>query len=535
MKTLILILAVLISINKVNILSQPTWKVFDPNNISTYIFSDGTFNRNGSQPGFEWPKGSGKHEIFSSGFNVAALYNGSIRMSSAAYVGEYVPGYVADSSGIPVGKTDYRFKIYKVSSGDNSSNPDWANWGQMVPFGAPYVDVNHNNNYEPFIDTPGVKGAAQTLFLCMTDGFPGSHSARNLFGGGTLPLYAEVHLTAWGFNSSPLENVQFLKWEVVNKSHTVWNSTYFSIYCDPDLGYPDDDYIACDSLSSFGFCYNLWADPVLGPVPPTVGIKIIKCASDLLAMTSFDYTSCIDGVVPYCEWAPDSAFGAYNFMKGFKLDGTPWVIPNTSPPKTTKFVFSGNLQIGNGWKESDGRVNNCGGSLIGNIYFPQCGDRRMIINSGADNLNLNPNDIHKVTIAQFIAKGNNILNTFTRMYYQSYIIDSLCINGGIFGVKEISSVIPAHYQLYQNYPNPFNPSTNIKLDISSNGKEQTANVKLIVYDITGKAVETLIDKELKAGSYSADWNASNYATGVYFYSLLIDGNIIDTKKMVFVK
>ncbi len=111
----------------------------------------------------------------------------------------------------------------------------------------------------------------------------------------------------------------------------------------------------------------------------------------------------------------------------------------------------------------------------------------------------------------------------------------------MIGVNNISSDIPHEYKLYQNYPNPFNPTTNIKLDISSNGKRlpgqsgEMSNVKLIVYDVTGKVVETLIDKELKTGSYSADWNASNYATGVYFYSLTIDGNIIDTKKLVLIK
>ena len=49
------------------------------------------------------------------------------------------------------------------------NNPDWANWGLMVPYGAPYIDVNHNNIYEPAIDTPGIRGASQTIFVCLNN------------------------------------------------------------------------------------------------------------------------------------------------------------------------------------------------------------------------------------------------------------------------------------------------------------------------------------------------------------------------------
>ncbi len=103
--------------------------------------------------------------------------------------------------------------------------------------------------------------------------------------------------------------------------------------------------------------------------------------------------------------------------------------------------------------------------------------------------------------------------------------------GGPVGVVHISTETPKDYILYQNYPNPFNPVTNIKYAV----KRQTSNVKLVIFDIQGKQITTLVNEEQRAGTYEADWNASGYSSGVYFYSLIIEGKIIDTKRMILIK
>jgi photosystem II stability/assembly factor-like uncharacterized protein len=97
------------------------------------------------------------------------------------------------------------------------------------------------------------------------------------------------------------------------------------------------------------------------------------------------------------------------------------------------------------------------------------------------------------------------------------------------GIKNISSDIPDKYLLSQNYPNPFNPTTNIKFDLSKN-----SFVKLKIFDILGKEVETLVDKKLDAGSYSVDWNASQYPSGIYFYRLQTD-DYNETIRMALIK
>lgn len=82
------------------------------------------------------------------------------------------------------------------------------------------------------------------------------------------------------------------------------------------------------------------------------------------------------------------------------------------------------------------------------------------------------------------------------------------------------------FALNQNYPNPFNPTTNIEYSIPDKGF-----VTLKVYDITGKVVSTLVNKDQDAGSYIVTWNASALSSGVYFYKL-VAGTYTETKKMV---
>ena len=93
---------------------------------------------------------------------------------------------------------------------------------------------------------------------------------------------------------------------------------------------------------------------------------------------------------------------------------------------------------------------------------------------------------------------------------------------------------PAKFTLSQNYPNPFNPGTTIKYQIPANGKREMSNVKLIVYDILGKEVATLVNKEQQPGSYEVNFNADNLPSGIYLYRINA-GEFSDVKKMLFLK
>ena len=102
------------------------------------------------------------------------------------------------------------------------------------------------------------------------------------------------------------------------------------------------------------------------------------------------------------------------------------------------------------------------------------------------------------------------------------------------GINFISDVIPESYILQQNYPNPFNPFTKIKFDILPDVNGQMSDVKLIVYDILGKEVVTLVNEKLSPGKYEADFDGSNFASSIYFYKLEA-GSFIETKRMMLLK
>jgi hypothetical protein len=91
-------------------------------------------------------------------------------------------------------------------------------------------------------------------------------------------------------------------------------------------------------------------------------------------------------------------------------------------------------------------------------------------------------------------------------------------------------LLPAMYTLSQNYPNPFNPSTTIDYSLP-----HASRVKLNIYNVLGQVVATLVNDQRAAGTYAVRWNASNLASGLYFYQLTADGNTIATKKMLLVK
>jgi photosystem II stability/assembly factor-like uncharacterized protein len=111
--------------------------------------------------------------------------------------------------------------------------------------------------------------------------------------------------------------------------------------------------------------------------------------------------------------------------------------------------------------------------------------------------------------------------------------------GGIAAVKGVpnNGNLPKQITLNQNYPNPFNPSTIISWQLNS-----SSHVILKVYDILGREIATLVNKNIDAGSYNISWNASKMASGIYFYRLWVNsinnnqaGNFIETKKMMYLK
>jgi hypothetical protein len=102
----------------------------------------------------------------------------------------------------------------------------------------------------------------------------------------------------------------------------------------------------------------------------------------------------------------------------------------------------------------------------------------------------------------------------------------------VFGIKKIYETAESFY-LSQNYPNPFNPVTKIRYSLPS--ISQVYVVRLVVYDILGREVATLVNEIQKAGVYETEFNASSFPSGVYFYRLNVGDKFTDVKKMIVLK
>lgn len=513
----------------------------DGNNIKSFFQNTGIFNqdtRTQNTPGCEWPKGSGKHFMFSSGLSIGAYVHNNLAMVMASFAGEYSPGII--KNGIPV--TGEKYRIYKVSKFDNCyTNLDYAEWKYIVPLGAPYEDINHNGQYDDCIDKPGVKDAAQTIFACLTDGFYEQRNAGEGFGGGIITplLYADVRLTAWCYNYDvKLGDIQFIKYNIINQGNSKWDSTYFSLFTDCDLGNTSDDLVGCDTLLGLGFCYN--GDNVdgdssggygYGIAPPAAGMLFIKTAVDknlfpydTLGMTSFIPIGRNSG--PHCESDPNGEpLGAYNYMTGLKKDRTPWMNPHIRQgTKKTKFVLSGAPY-------QDSIIQNCNGDTTGNMFSSFPGDKKFLMSTGSKYLTVNPGDTQNIVVAQLIKRGtDNIhsvekLKEYTAFAKKFYDIVSAPDTNAVIPTP----VIPVNYRLAQNYPNPFNPATTIEFDIIIK-----FNVELAVYDLMGKEISTLINRELEPGSYKVNFDASGLPSGVYYYKIK-SGYFEEAKKMVVIR
>jgi hypothetical protein len=96
-------------------------------------------------------------------------------------------------------------------------------------------------------------------------------------------------------------------------------------------------------------------------------------------------------------------------------------------------------------------------------------------------------------------------------------------------VVEVKAVLPTVFALQQNYPNPFNPSTQIRYQVPMSNE-----VTLEVFDMLGRKVSTLVNQRQEAGAYSVNFDATSFASGVYFYRLQA-GNFVEMKKMMLVR
>jgi hypothetical protein len=134
-------------------------------------------------------------------------------------------------------------------------------------------------------------------------------------------------------------------------------------------------------------------------------------------------------------------------------------------------------------------------------------------------------DRDTVVVAFALVSGANL----SAMQVSADRARRIYLAGGEVSVDGRSAIVPDRFMLNQNYPNPFNPSTHINYELPDGGK-----VQLVVFDVLGRAVETLVNDVKPAGRYSIDFSPKDLSSGVYFCRLQAGGDV-RTIKLVFAK
>jgi uncharacterized delta-60 repeat protein len=145
-----------------------------------------------------------------------------------------------------------------------------------------------------------------------------------------------------------------------------------------------------------------------------------------------------------------------------------------------------------------------------------------------NNIQLTQNSTH-ILEPNWIDLTNSQLTIYVDEGNDGTIDDTLYVANTVDVEDEGSLLTPNEFNLAQNYPNPFNPTTTIQYSIP-----QRSNVTLKVYDILGNEVATLVNEERARGVYSVNFDASQLASGIYFYRIQA-GSFIETKKMILIK
>lgn len=338
---------------------------FTPNRISTWMSNNAkpvTHTATGNS-GLEWPNGSGKTAIFTSGVYLVGLVDGEARASVSWYGSGWFPGSMiydpaSGQTGVPVDHNDPAYQIYVIEEGDCAD---------------PGADC-YNREYEEWPDWQGARTTAmgepwlsgkKTAWYVANDENP--HAHNTIIDG--EPLGIELQITSWGYEeSSPLDNVIFYRHLIVNKGGRDITELYFSNWSDADVGDANDDYAGCDLGLDMGYIYNgTSSDQRYGLYPPAVGHLILKGAHvpslgdsaffggswhqgfENIGMTSF---LIIQNSSNYFR-PPETPYDAFNTVRGIGYNGRLYHEYLDVNQPVTFFLYPGDPVTGTGWTQFD--------------------------------------------------------------------------------------------------------------------------------------------------------------------------------------
>ena len=543
----------------------------DINNIYMPLNSKGVLADVNVPPNGSGGQFGGHTFLFSGGFFLSGYSNGQLwanAVASATLVEDYIPGPVSTYP-------NPNAVLYRVGSEDPPFSPSWLDWIDAVNLGADFydgngdgiyypVDLNSNGLWDTNEDRPDILGD-ETLWCVYHDGVGVATRRWNT----SFEVGLEVRQTVFAYSSlSYLQNVIFIRYRIKYVGLSPYDpdkltEVYFGVWDDPDLGESGDDLVGCDTSLGGRYCYNDGPDDEYGNNPPSFFVKSLAGPATYIPGITFidnngngSYDDGIDTPIDTAYVHRGEVIGIKEYPGAKNLELSSMIhymigVTNLSDPNTKEQARNYML----GLSQVGLMLNPCWwyyGQVMGGVDCSQVNrlfwysgnpvenygwintyptDQRQMQNVGPFTLEIG--EEYEILVAYSVGQSTDALSSVTESKRISEFTGRLYaanFDATMVSVKEIlSSNIPEDYFLAQNYPNPFNPTTTIEFSIPEEG-----NVSLIIYDVLGNEVKTLVNENLKAGSYKTNFNATSLSSGIYFYTLKMK-IFAQTKKMILMK
>jgi hypothetical protein len=460
--------------------------------------------------GFEWPRGSGKYYIYQDGLLFACKIFGLTFAGGTMYHAAWQPGYVR-ADGMPSDPYDPRMRLFRARRIDSAAfailtldeqkaiQTDYEEW--PAELGAPWNDVHADGQYDADFDawlhdpatTDGPSILGDEMLWCTMNDLDAS-VVRDLFG--TNPVGMEMHTTVWAYKYSDCRSrAIFTRHRLIHKGIDNLDSMYLSIWSDPDVGFPADDYVGIDTSLQMAYAYNaLPYDSLHGDVGvlgylllqgPTVdsrGSTARFAGRDVANKQNLSFTAFTMYSSAYPQFEdpqlkdPLGASMLFNNARGLFASGHPFIDPHTGD--TTTMMLAGDPITGQGWLDRD--------------KLPP-GDRRLLASIGP--LTLAVGDTQEVIYARIVAEGGTPAEDITALRETAE-----CIVRSYRDIPlNVSSPIAREdFRITGISPNPGIPGQMLSLDIAHEMRsDKQITVQLI--DLLGRR---MAERTLQLPSYS---------------------------------
>ncbi len=478
------------------------------NRIRFWLRNDGSIGYRGSssQYGLEYPIGSNLSLLYAGGFYIGGKKQGysgnpdTINTVNVEFQAESAPGRILNSG--PLGE------LIRENYLSNSTFYILPQHALCWPSEAP-----HNGSGD------ALQLSLKDTWAVFNDLYPekvsDEYSLSPMFG-------MEMQRMTFQFPEYPLNNAVLVRMKVINKSSSNYDSCYFGIWNDPDVGANvSDDQGYVDSALGLTVVYS---DPNGGDFAKTAYGNLLlqgPMTEGGLSDTAVTLNIGTDGFY-------------YNRLEQKKIIPIVSAVnyPNPSGEPTnnqgdlTRYWYMEGFDA-NGNPKPNGRFD----LIHGNFNS----DQRTILGSGP--FTFAAGDTQEIWYAMIGGEGVSNLAAKDTVIRYAQLIRTMFhedMNARTLGISDCQSGRPSVFTLYKNYPNPFNPTTSIRYQLNQPGK-----VILRIYNVLGQEVRTLVNKNQQAGKHEIQWDGRDnhgnmVSSGIYMYRLE-SGSQVKTMKLMFLK